>query len=210
MLFTQHINTLNSGISSIQSRIDELEALLKGLRNDKATLEAELQTVLTLEGAAESALSQSQSFINAAESLGRTDLIETFWQAMDAMKNGAIAKLPETTPENETTPEPEPTPEPQNPTDDDDAITVEVTDTDFTPEPEPTPTPTPTPTSEHEHQPQSVGSAFNTKDATLEEIKAYVRSHQSDDKTKTQGSLTRKSTWVMAAKQIQKISDYTP
>ncbi len=209
MLFTQHINTLNSGISSIQSRIDELEALLKGLRNDKATLEAELQTVLTLEGAAESALSQSQSFINAAESLGRTDLIETFWQAMDAMKNGAIAKLPEA-PETDSIPEPEPTPEPQNPTDDDDAITVEVTDTDFTPEPEPTPTPTPTPTSEHEHQPQSVGSAFNTKDATLEEIKAYVRSHQSDDKTKTQGSLTRKSTWVMAAKQIQKISDYTP
>jgi len=102
MLFTQHINALNSGITSIQSRIDELEAILKGLRNDKTNLEAELQTVLTLEGAAESAINQAQSFVNAADSMGRTDLIATFWQAMDAMQKGAIAQLPES-------PEPEPT-----------------------------------------------------------------------------------------------------
>ena len=121
MLFTQHINTLNSGISNIQTQIDELESQLRTLRSHKAAFEAELQTVLTLEGAAESALNQSQSFLNAAESLGRNDLIETFWDAMDAMQKGAIAQLPES-PEPITAPEHEPTPEQQSPTDD--AITV--------------------------------------------------------------------------------------
>lgn len=205
MLFTQHINALNSGITSIQSRIDELEAILKGLRNDKTNLEAELQTVLTLEGAAESAINQAQSFVNAADSMGRTDLIATFWQAMDAMQKGAIAQLPES-PEPVTTPEPEPTPEPQSPTDD--VITVEVT-----PEPEPTITPTtsePIPEFQDSKAPQSVGSAaFSTKDATLEELKEYVRNFQSDDKTKVHGKLSQRSTWVMAAKQLMNISDYT-
>jgi len=221
MLFTQHVNSLTASVNSIQNQIDELEAQLKGLRNDKSNLEAELQQILTLEGAAESAINQAQMFINAAESLNRDDLIETFWQAMDAMKNGAIAKLPEA-PETDSTPESEPTNpiEPDNNPVQVDVITVEATEATEQ-KPEPTPTPTPTPTSftwggewnsnEHEHELKSVASAaFNTKDATLEEIKAYVRSYQSDDKTKTQGPLTRKSTWVMAAKQIQKISDYTP
>lgn len=163
-----------------------------------STFEAELQTVLTLEGAAESAINQAQSFVNAADSMGRTDLIATFWQAMDAMQKGAIAQLPES-------PEPEPTPEPQSPTDD--VITVEVT-----PEPEPTTPTTPDPMTETQNGkvPQSVGSAaFSTKDATLEELKEYVRNFQSDDKTKVHGKLSQRSTWVMAAKQLMNISDYT-
>ena len=220
MLFTQHINTLNSGITAIQSRIDELEAILKGLRNDKSNLEAELQTVLTLEGAAESAISQSQSFINAADSMGRTDLIETFWQAMDAMKNGAIAQLPE------ATPEPTPEPEPTNPIEPDTnpvqagIITVEATEAteqkpDTVPDANPTqpdtlPDTVPDTTPQNGKQPLSVGSAvFNTKDASMEELKAYVRSFWNDDKIKQHGSLTRRSTWVHAAKQIMNISDYT-
>lgn len=204
MLFTQHINTLNSGISNIQSHIDELENQLKALRSDKSSLESELQTVLTLEGAAESAINQAQSFLNAADSLDRTDLIATFWQAMDAMQKGAIAQLPES-PEPITAPEPEPTPEPQSPTDD--AITVEVT-----PDPEPTTSTTPDPMTETQNGkvPQSVGSAaFNTKDATLEELKEYVRNFQTDDKTKARGKLSQRSTWVLAAKQLLNISDYT-
>lgn len=205
MLFTQHVNNLTASVNSIQNRIDELEAILKGLRNDKSNLEAELQQILTLEGAAESAINQAQMFINAAESLNRDDLIETFWQAMNAMQKGAIAQLPES-PEPVTTPEPEPTPEPQSPTDD--VITVEVT-----PEPEPTITPTtsePIPEFQDSKAPQSVGSAaFSTKDATLEELKEYVRNFQSDDKTKVHGKLSQRSTWVMAAKQLMNISDYT-
>ena len=206
MLFTQHINALNSGITSIQSRIDELETILKGLRNDKTNLEAELQTVLTLEGAAESAINQAQSFLNAADSLDRTDLIATFWQAMDAMQKGAIAQLPES-PEPVTTTEPEPV----NPIEPDtnpvqpDIITVEVT-----PDPEPSTPTTPDPMTQNGKVPQSVGSAaFSTKDATLEELKEYVRSHQTDDKTKAHGQLSQRSTWVLAAKTILNISDYT-
>lgn len=204
MLFTQHINTLNSGITSIQNRIDELEAILKGLRNDKTNLEAELQTVLTLEGAAESAINQAQSFVNAADSMGRTDLIATFWQAMDAMQKGAIAQLPSATPEPEPeyTPEPSPSPEPEvtpEPEPKTEVITVEVIE-----QPEPTTEP------EVITQPESVGSgAFSTKDATLEELKEYVRNLQTDDKTKAHGKLSQRSTWVMAAKSLMNISDYT-
>ena len=123
---------------------------------------------------------------------------------MDAMQKGAIAQLPES-PEPITTTEPEPTPEPQSPTDD--VITVEVT-----PDPEPTTPTTPDPMTKAQNGkvPQSVGSAaFNTKDATLEELKGYVRSHQTDDKTKAHGKLSQRSTWVLAAKTILNISDYT-
>ena len=214
MLFAQHAQQLQSGISSIQTRIDELEALLKGLRNDKATLEAELQTVLTLEGAAESAINQAQSFVNAAESLGRNDLIETFWQAMDAMKNGAIAKLPEA-PETDSTPESEPT----NPIEPDtnpvqaDIITVEATEAteqkpDTVPDTNPTqpdtlPDTVPDTTPQNGKQPLSVGSAaFNPSEASLDELKRYVRTYQDDDVTRQYGTLTRRSTWEVAAKKL--------
>ena len=221
MLFTQHVNSLTASVNSIQNQIDELEAQLKGLRNDKSNLEAELQQILTLEGAAESAINQAQMFINAAESLNRDDLIETFWQAMDAMKNGAIAKLPEA-PETDSTPESEPTNpiEPDNNPVQVDVITVEATEAteqkpDTVPDANPTqpdtlPDTVPDTTPQNGKQPLSVGSAvFNTKDASMEELKAYVRSFWNDDKIKQHGSLTRRSTWVHAAKQIMNISDYT-
>lgn len=202
MLFAQHAQQLQSGISSIQSRIDELEALLKGLRNDKSQLEAELQTVLTLEGAAESAINQAQSFVNAAESLGRNDLIDTFWQAMDAMKNGAIAKLPEAT-EPDATEATEPT----NPIEPDtnpvqpDTITVEATEATEATEQEPDTVPDTTP--QNGKQPLSVGSAaFNPSEALLDDLKRYVRSYQDDDTTRQYGTLTRRSTWETAAKKL--------
>lgn len=189
MLFTQHINALTASVNGIQNQIEDLEAQLKALRSDKAALESELQQVLTLEGAAESALSQSQSFINAAESLGRNDLIDTFWTALDSLRNGAIATLPEA-PETETTPEPEPV----NPVEPDtDTITVESipeAETDSTPESEP-------------RVLASVGSAaFNPSTADFDSLKAWVRSHQGDDVTRQQGTLTRRSTWEYAAKAI--------
>jgi TolA-binding protein len=217
MLFAQHAQQLQSGISSIQSRIDELEALLKGLRNDKSNLEAELQTVLTLEGAAESAISQSQSFVNAADSMGRTDLIETFWSAMNAMKNGAIAQLPE------ATPEPTPEPEPTNPIEPDTnpvqagIITVEATEAteqepDTVPDtnpvepdtlPDTLPDTVPDTTPQNGKQPLSVGSAaFNPSEASLDDLKRYVRTYQPDDTTRQYGTLTRRSTWVVAAKKL--------
>jgi hypothetical protein len=197
MLFTQHTDRLTVSINGIQSHIDELENQLKALRSDKSGLESELQTVLTLEGAAESAINQAQSFLNAADSMGRTDLITTFWDAMDAMKGYAIAQLPES-PEPITTPEPEPI----NPIDPDtnpaqtDTITVEATEPDTNPiEPD----------TKHQNgkQPLSVGSAaFNPNQASLDDLKRYVRSYQDDDNTRHFGTLTRRSTWETAAKNL--------
>jgi len=197
MLFTQHTDRLTASINGIQSHIDELENQLKALRSDKSGLESELQTVLTLEGAAESAINQAQSFLNAADSMGRTDLIATFWDAMDAMKGYAIAQLPES-PEPITTPEPEPV----NPIEPDttpaqtDTITVEATEPDTNPiEPD----------TNHPNgkQPLSVGSAaFNPSQASLDELKRYVRSYQDDDNTRHFGTLTRRTTWETAAKKL--------
>jgi hypothetical protein len=197
MLFTQHTDRLTASINGIQSHIDELENQLKALRSDKSGLESELQTVLTLEGAAESAINQAQSFLNAADSMGRTDLITTFWDAMDAMKGYAIAQLPES-PENITTTEPEPV----NPIQPDtnpaqtDIITVEATEPDTNPI---------DPDTKHQNgkQPLSVGSAvFNPSNASLDDLKRYVRSYQDDDNTRHFGTLTRRSTWETAAKKL--------
>ena len=208
MLFTQHTDRLTASINGIQSHIDTLEAQLKALRNDKTNLEAQLQTVLTLEGAAESAINQAQSFINAADSLGRTDLIATFWDAMDAMQKGAIAQLPES-PEPVTTPEPEPVNpiEPDtNPIQPDtnpaqtDIITVEATEPDTIPDTNPI---EPDTTHQTGKQPLSVGSAvFNPSTASLDGLKRYVRSYQDDDTTRHFGTLTRRSTWEHAAKKL--------
>jgi len=201
MLFTQHTDRLTASINGIQSHIDELENQLKALRNDKSGLESELQTVLTLEGAAESAINQAQSFLNAADSMGRTDLIATFWDAMDAMKGYAIAQLPES-PEPITTPEPEPI----NPIEPDtnpaqtDTITVEATEPDTIPDTNPIETDT---NHQNGKQPLSVGSAvFNPSNASLDDLKRYVRSYQDDDKTRHFGTLTRRTTWETAAKKL--------
>lgn len=193
MLFTQHINTLTASVDGIQTQIESLEAQLRTLRSHKAEFESELQQILTLEGAAESALNQSQMFINAAESLGRTDLIETFWDAMDAMQSPITYQLPESTPDPDT----EPT-EPINPvepdTDDTDTITVdpipESPEIDTTPELEPRPL-------------ASVGCAvFNPDSSDLDTLKRWVRSHQGDDITRQSGKLSVRRTWEHAAKLI--------
>lgn len=194
MLFTQHTDRLTASINGIQSHIDELEAQLKALRNDKTTLEAELQTVLTLEGAAESAINQAQSFLNAADSLNRTDLIKTFWTAMDSMQSPITYQLPES-PEPITTPEPEPI----NPIEPDtnpaqtDIITVEATEPDTIPDTN----------NQNGKQPLSVGSAaFNPSQASLDDLKRYVRSYQDDNTTRHFGTLTRRTTWETAAKTL--------
>jgi hypothetical protein len=190
MLFTQHINTLTASVDGIQAQIESLEAQLRTLRSHKAEFEAELQQILTLEGAAESALNQSQMFITAAESLGRTDLIETFWDAMDSMQSPVNHQLPESTPDTDTT-ESEPINPVEPDTDDTDSpIDVTATEPDTTPESEPRPL-------------ASVGCAvFDPLTADFDNLKAWVRSHQTDDTTRLQGTLTRRATWEHAAKLI--------
>jgi hypothetical protein len=202
MLFTQHINALTASVDGIQSQIESLESQLRTLRSHKAGFESELQQILTLEGAAESALNQSQMFVNAAESLGRTDLIETFWESMDAMQSPVTYQLPESPEPDTDTPKPEPINPIEPDTDDTDTITVDPIlespepDTD-TPESEPDTTP--------ESEPRNLAvecAVFNPSTADFDNLKAWVRSHQGDDKTRLQGTLTRRTTWEYAAKLI--------
>jgi hypothetical protein len=201
MLFTQHINALTASVDGIQSQIESLESQLRTLRSHKAGFESELQQILTLEGAAESALNQSQMFVNAAESLGRTDLIETFWESMDAMQSPVTYQLPESPEPDTDTPKPEPINPIEPDTDDTDTITVdpilESPEPDTTPESEPDTTP--------ESEPRNLAvecAVFNPSTADFDNLKAWVRSHQGDDKTRLQGTLTRRTTWEYAAKLI--------
>jgi hypothetical protein len=184
---------LTASVDGIQSQIESLESQLRTLRSHKAGFESELQQILTLEGAAESAINQAQSFLNAADSMGRTDLITTFWDAMDAMQS-VTYQLPESPEPDTDTPKPEPINPTEPDTDDTDTITVdpilESPEIDTTPESEP-------------RNLASVGCAvFNPSTASLDELKAWVRSHQGDDKTRLQGTLTRRTTWEYAAKLI--------
>lgn len=213
MLFANHAQQLNASISGIQNRIDELEALLKGLRSDKANLEAELQTILTLEGAAESAINQVQSFVNAAGSMGRNDLISTFWDAMSAMQNPSIAQLPEGNDQVEESEPDAPTP----PDTDNQAIEVsEVVQVEVVEETETTKLlgkkfsvsfdeteTTETVESTAEPKLKSVGSAaFNPNEASFNELKAWVRGYQSDDETRKYGKLSARNTWDIAAAKL--------
>ena len=94
-----------------------------------------------------------------------------------------------------------------------DVITVEATEAteqepdtvpDTNPvEPDTLPDTVPDTTPQNGKQPLSVGSAaFDPNQATLDDIKRYVRSHQGDSKTKQYGSLTMRKTWLLAATAI--------
>ena len=191
MLFNVQTERLNSAISAIQNEIEDLELRLIELRENKAQLEAEKQTILTLESAAESAITQVQNFIGAAESLGRIDLIETFWDALDSLRTSPTGQLPEAT-DTDAKPETD-TPTPPNnntPPTPSTACTVDVT-----------------PESEHRTTETNgkkptlslSSAAFNPSQASLDELKNFVRSRQSDDMTRKNGTLTKRNTWLKAA-----------
>lgn len=194
MLFATHIATLSASVNTIQSQMDELENQLKALRAEKSGLEAELQTVLTLEGAAESAINQAQSFIRAAESLHRPDLVATFWDAMATLQGKVMGQLPpaptaetETEPTTPITPPPAPSsPEPEQP-----AGISQV---------EPA---TPTPSSLITEAITQQEDGFNAAGATLAELKRFVRSHQPDSTTKLTGNLASRKTWQIAAEKLK-------
>ena len=194
MLFNAQTERLNASISGIQNEIDELENKLIQLREEKANLESEKQTILTLEGAAESALNQAQAFITTAESLGRNDLIETFWTALDGLKQQAIAQLPEA---SDTDAKPEidtPTPPTDNtPETAQTALTVSCTAISEHR----------TPDTNDKKPALSVGSAaFDPSSASLDELKNFVRAIQTDDMTRKNGTLTKRNTWLKAAQQL--------
>lgn len=186
MLFATHIATLSASVNTIQSQMDELENQLKALRAEKSGLEAELQTVLTLEGAAESAINQAQSFIRAAESLHRPDLVATFWDAMATLQGKSSPQLP-------------PAPQTDNQTE---------TVAPITPPPAPTAdnqTETTTQSSSQiaETLTQQESGKVDTAGASLAELKRFVRSHQPDSTTKLTGNLASRKTWQIAAEKLK-------
>ena len=190
MLLTNRFNQIDSQINQVESEIAKLQNQLSELQQHRQHLQA-------VEQACESALIQTETALAMLNHID-PECVGTFKAAMLAKFDGAIAALPEVTDtDTDTDTDTAPTPAP----DTDSPIDVTATEPDTTPELEPRPL-------------ASVGCAvFDPLTADFDNLKAWVRSHQGDDKTRLQGTLTRRTTWEYAAKIIlqnlnsQQVSD---
>lgn len=203
MLLQNRFNQIDSQIASVESEIAKLQ-------NQLSELQQHRQHLQSIEQACESALTQTETALIMLNHID-PDCIQTFKAAMMAKFDGAIAILPESDTQSDTQSDTESdTVNPIEPTDPETDTDSEAIDVTATSEPE---TPTETDTkpdtqsdTETDTEPRplaSVGSSgFNPSTADLDTLKRWVRSHQGDDITRKQGTLTRRSTWEYAAKSI--------
>ena len=212
-MFAQNIlATYTERHESLTARIHELEAALNAVREERAALEAETQQLQTLAGAGQSAIEQAANFLSLAERGGRGDMIESFWEAVDALRSRPAAELPEPTPPDDNNDGSE-SPMPMPPDDADDAVDAEteavdaeteavtetvdadVTDPDVAvDENDDDNSDSPSP------QPTSVGSAArNYAEWSLQELKTEWDATGHDrTEVKHYGRLNVKQTWVDA------------
>lgn len=190
MLLTNRFNQIDSQINQVESEIAKLQNQLSELQQHRQHLQA-------VEQACESALIQTETALAMLNHID-PDCVQTFKAAMLAKFDGAIAALPEVTDtDTDTDTAPTPAPDTDSPID----VTATEPDTDTATATEPRPL-------------ASVGSAaFNPSEASMDDLKRYVRGHWNDEQTKRQGTLTRRSTWEHSAKIIlqnlnsQQVSD---
>jgi TolA-binding protein len=193
MLLTNRFNQIDSQINQVESDIAKLQTQLSELQQHRQHLQS-------VEQACESALTQTETALAMLNHVD-PDCVQTFKAAMLAKFDGAIAALPEVTDtdtDTDTDTAPTPAPDTDSPID---VTSTPATDTDTATATEPRPL-------------ASVGSAaFNPSEATMDDLKRYVRGHWNDEQTKRQGTLTRRATWEYAAKIIlqnlnsQQVSD---
>jgi len=197
MLLQNRFNQIDSQINQVESEIAKLQTQLSELQQHRQHLQS-------VEQACESALTQIDTALMMLNHVD-PDCVATFKDAVLVKFDATIAQLPEA-PENVNTPDIQPT----NPTEPETDTNSEAIDVTATIEPE---TPTESDTkpdtqsdtkTDTETRPlASVGSSgFNPSTADLDTLKRWVRSHQGDDVTRKQGTLTRRSTWEYAAKAI--------
>ena len=178
MLLTNRFNQIDTQINQVESDIAKLQNQLSELQQHRQHLQA-------VEQACESALTQTETALMMLNHID-PDCVQTFKAAMLAKFDGAIAALPEVT-DTDTDTAPTPATDTDSPID---VTATPATDTDTATDTEPRPL-------------ASVGCAvFDPLTADFDNLKAWVRSHQGDDKTRLQGTLTRRTTWEYAAKII--------
>lgn len=207
MLLQNRFNQIDSQIASVESEIAKLQ-------NQLSELQQHRQHLQSVEQACESALTQTETALIMLNHID-PDCISTFKTAMMAKFDGvAIAQLPESDTESDTVNPIEPT-EPETDTNSEAIDVTATTEAETLPETDTKPdTQSDTETDTEPRPLASVGSSgFNPSTADLDILKRWVRSHQGDDVTRKQGTLTRRSTWEHAAKIIlnnlkpQQISD---
>lgn len=115
---------LNNDIRDLSSDIAALEQQLAIKREEKKAKENELQAIQTLVAAGNSAIEQARNFLALATHADRQDLIASFWEEMDEMRERqSIGELPGAVDPVETDPNPQPDPDDS---DDGNAIAVEI------------------------------------------------------------------------------------
>lgn len=203
MLLQNRFNQIDSQIASVESEIAKLQAQLSELQQHRQHLQS-------VEQACESALTQIDTALMMLNHID-PDCVATFKDAVLVKFDGAIAILPESDTQSDTQSDTgTDTINPIEPTEPETDTNSEAIDVTATTEPE---TPTETDTkpdtqsdteTDTETRPlASVGSSgFNPTASDLDTLKRWVRSHQGDDITRKQGTLTRRSTWEHAAKAI--------
>lgn len=121
-------NTTQQIDGQLTDQIQELEAQLKQLRENQTRNKGRQQRQLTLVGALQSALGQVVRAVHATQQGGEEELLEAFWEEIEAVQRGEygeidLAQLPKPTEPDEVTPEPDnPTPN----SDGDGVVDVEV------------------------------------------------------------------------------------
>ena len=204
MLLQNRFNQIDSQIASVDSQIAKLQAQLSELQQHRQHLQS-------VEQACESALTQIDTALMMLNHID-PDCVATFKDAVLAKFDGvAIAILPESDTQSDTQSDTESDTvnpiEPTEPETDTDSEAIDVTattETETLPETDTKPdTQSDTGTDTEPRPLASVGSSgFNPTASDLDTLKRWVRSHQGDDKTRQQGTLTRRSTWEHAAKSI--------
>ena len=158
----------------LTQQIEELERQLVELREQQAHNKERQQRQLTLVGALQSALGQVIKATALTENAGEEDLLEAFWEEIEAVKSGEyesvdIKELPDAESEPSTNPS-QPTPNGGNggAIIDDNLIT----------------------------------SVVDIVKADLPELKDWVRRYKTDDECRQYGSLRSRKVWEDIAKDI--------
>jgi len=99
------IASLDNAIADVSCNIAALEKQLSDLREQQKHLENERQAMLTLAKAGESAIEQSANFLNMAKAAGREDMVQAFWDGIDALRDEKpqLPPVPEPQPQSEPT-----------------------------------------------------------------------------------------------------------
>ncbi len=178
-------NTTQQIDQQLTDQIQELELELKQLRENQTRNKGRQQRQLTLVGALQSALGQVVRAVHATQQGGEEELLEAFWEEIEAVQRGEyeavdLAKLPKPTEPDEVTPEQNnPTPNGDGDGDGNSVLDVEVVEGN-----------------------ETNGDLPNLDNLTLKQLKDAVLQVIERDQVYEYGPLNLRTTWENAYRDV--------